>query len=107
MTSPLLSARFDRYPGFDELTGGVVQPLVARITLADGAALASGADRLELGQLTGRALKNTAIHQFGSSDDTTDRAVAEWIVEAPPGTTVDVEVRHQRAGVVTTTVTLA
>jgi hypothetical protein len=68
---------------------------------------ASGADRLELGQLTGRALKNTAIHQFGSSDDTTDRAVAEWIVEAPPGTTVDVEVRHQRAGVVTTTVTLA
>jgi hypothetical protein len=88
------------------LERGVVQPLVARITLPEGAELASGTARLELGQLTGRALKSTAIHQFGSSDDTTDRAVAEWIVRAPAGTVVEVEARHDRAGVVTTSVTL-
>jgi hypothetical protein len=88
------------------LDRGVVQPLVARITLPEGAELASGTARLELGQLTGRALKSSAIHQFGSSDETTDRAVAEWFVRAPAGTVVDVEARHDRAGVVTTSVTL-
>jgi hypothetical protein len=38
---------------------------------------------------------------FGAAGDSTqDRAKAEWIVRAPAGTEVAVEVRHQRAGVV-------
>jgi hypothetical protein len=36
----------------------------------------------------------------GASDDTSDRAKAEWTVRAQVGTTVSVEVRHERAGVV-------
>ena len=88
------------------LDRGVVQPLVARISVPDGIVV-GGKHRLELGQLTGRALQNSAIHQFGSSDDTTDRAVAEWVVHARAGSTVEVEVRHDRAGVVTELVTLA
>ena len=87
------------------LDRGVVQPVVARVSVPDGLVV-GGKDRLELGQLTGRALKSSAIHQFGTSDDTTDRAVAEWIVQARTGATVEVEVRHDRAGVVTQVLTL-
>ena len=87
------------------LDRGVVQPLVARISVPDGLVV-GGRERIELGQLTGRALQNSAIHQFGSSDDTTDRAVAEWIVQARAGASVEVEIRHDRAGVVEQLITL-
>lgn len=84
-----------------------VLPLEAHITLPDGASLLSGTPRVELGQLTGRALKSHAVRQFADSDDTTDRAVAEWIIAAPPGAAVDVEFHHRRAGRVDVTVELA
>ena len=87
----------------------IVLPLRASIVLPDGATLVNGpgAARLDLGQLAGRALKNTGIGMFAfGSDDTSDRAVAEWIVNAPAGTQVAVEVRHDRAGVVRTTIDL-
>jgi hypothetical protein len=42
----------------------------------------------------------------GGSDDTSDRAVAEWVVSAPAGTECVVTVRHDRAGVVRTTIDL-
>ena len=83
-----------------------VRSTVARLTLRDGAELVTGTERVDLGQLTGRALKHHAVRQFGNSDDTTDRAVAEWVVRAPAGTTLEVDVRHDRAGVVQTTVEL-
>ena len=83
-----------------------VLPTIARLTLPEGADLVSGTERVDLGQLTGRALKHHAVRQFGNSDDTTDRAVAEWVIDAAAGTTVDVEVRHDRAGVVRTSITL-
>ena len=35
-----------------------------------------------------------------TEDSTTERAKAEWVVEAPAGGTVAIEARHQRAGVV-------
>ncbi|PIE31775.1 MAG: carboxypeptidase [Ilumatobacter coccineus] len=80
---------------------GYVAPLVARITLPDGASLIGGSDRLELGQLDGRALKQTAVRAFSpGSDGTGDRTVAEWTVSAPAGTTVSVEVAHDRAGTI-------
>ncbi len=86
---------------------GYVQPLVARISLSDDASLVTGAERLDLGQLGGRALKQNAVWSFSSrSDGTDDRAVAEWIVRAPAGTEVAVEVAHDRAGVVRTTAVL-
>ena len=85
----------------------VVLSLRADITLPAGAALVTGTTRRDLGQLTGRALKSSSIGMFASgSDDTSDRAVAEWIVNAPAGTEVDVTIRHDRAGVIRTTVTL-
>jgi hypothetical protein len=89
------------------LESGYVRPLVARITLPDGASLASGSERLDLGQLAGRALKQNAVRSFtAGSDGTDDRTVAEWVVRAPAGTHLPVEVTHDRAGVVRTTVEL-
>ena len=81
-----------------------VAPAVARIALPDGARLAAGIDTVELGQLSGRVLKRQ-ITRWGH-DPTSDRAVAEWVVVAAAGSAVVVEVRHPRAGVVRTTVTL-
>lgn len=85
----------------------VVLPVRAEIELPEGVALATGTARLDLGQLAGRVLKNSGIGMFaGGSDDTSDRTAAEWVVSAPAGTECRVTVRHDRAGVVDTTVTL-
>lgn len=73
-----------------------VRPLEAEISLPDDASLAAGTARVELGQLTGRALKRSALL---ASDPTRDRAKVEWVLTAPVGALVSVEVRHQRAGV--------
>jgi hypothetical protein len=85
---------------------GAVQPVVATIALGSDGSLVTGTERLALGQLTGRALQYHAVRQFGGTDDTSDRAVAEWIVRAPAGASFDVEVRHDRAGSVRTSVTV-
>jgi hypothetical protein len=85
---------------------GAVQPVVATIALGADSSLVTGTERIELGQLSGRALKDNSVASLGQSDDTSDRAVAEWIVAAPVGAAIDVEIRHDRAGVVRTSVTL-
>lgn len=90
------------------LDSGYVQPLIARISLPDGAALVTGTERLDLGQLAGRALMQNAVRSFAAgSDGTGDRTVAEWIIAASAGTECPVEVVHDRAGTIRTTVTLA
>jgi hypothetical protein len=85
----------------------IVLPLRGEIELPAGATLVTGTERVDLGQLAGRVLKNSGIGMFaGGSDDTSDRAVAEWVVSAPAGAVCAVTVRHDRAGVVRTTITL-
>ena len=85
----------------------MVLPLRADISLPDGASLVTGTAKQDLGQLAGRALKTSGIGMFAfGTDDTSDRAVAEWIVSAPAGTECDVTVRHDRAGIVRAAVTL-
>ena len=85
----------------------IVRPLEAEITLPDGATLVGTEHKRELGQLGGRALRNNMTLFGGGHDGTVDRAKAEWVVHAPEGTVVQVEARHQRAGVVRTEVTLS
>jgi murein tripeptide amidase MpaA len=85
----------------------VVRPVEATITLPEGASLAQGKARLELGQLAGWSRAKGIWSWAGHADDTADRAKAEWVVRAPSGTTVDIEFRHQRAGTVRATATLA
>lgn len=85
---------------------GAVQPVVAQLTLPAGARLVSGTERLDLGQLTGRSAVARPMRQFAGIDESTDRAPAEWIIAAPAGTAITVEIRHDRAGVVRTDVVL-
>jgi hypothetical protein len=74
-------------------------PVEATIALPEGADLVSGEKKVELGQLTGRALKRSMLW-WGSEDSTTERAKVEWVVRAPGGGSVEITARHQRAGVV-------
>jgi hypothetical protein len=76
-----------------------VRPLEAEITLPEGAKVIAGDKKAELGQLDGRVHRRSLLW-WASDDATSDRTKVEWVVEAPTGSSVTVEVRHQRAGTV-------
>jgi len=78
----------------------LVLPIVAELS---GATVVGGAARLELGQLEGRL---SARFQSGKNDGTPDRLLASWVVQAARGTTLTIDVTHQRAGTTAATVTL-
>jgi len=82
----------------------VARGVVFEIALPEGAALESGKVREESGQVEGRAYKGAA--SMSPNDSTTDRAKAEWVVLAPQGGSAHLMARHERAGVVRTTVEL-
>ena len=82
-----------------------VRALVAEIKLPEGATLATGNERMELGQLEGRAYKPSSPYGW-AADPTQERARIEWVVRAPSGSVVKLVVRHERAGTVRASVTL-
>jgi hypothetical protein len=86
-----------------------VRPIEAELTIPEGSGVTVVGDRkVELGQLGGRALRRSMLGAFGSAtESTSDRAKVEWVVSGPAGATLPVTVRHQRAGVVRTDITLA
>jgi murein tripeptide amidase MpaA len=82
-----------------------VRELEAEILLPDGAKVIGGERKATLGQLDGRVHRRSLIW-WENDDATSDRAKAEWVVEAPAGSTVTVEARHQRAGTLRRELTL-
>jgi murein tripeptide amidase MpaA len=82
-----------------------VRELEAEITVPDGGKVIGGERKSELGQLDGRVHRRSLIW-WDSDDATSDRAKVEWVVEAPAGSAVQVEARHQRAGTVRQELTL-
>jgi murein tripeptide amidase MpaA len=76
-----------------------VLPLEAEIVLPEGGRVVGGEKKVELGQLDGRVHRRSLLW-WASNDATSDRAKVEWVVEAPAGSSVTVEARHQRAGTV-------
>jgi hypothetical protein len=76
-----------------------VRPLEVQLTLPEGGRLESGEERTEAGQLTGRVEKRSAMWWW-NDESTSDRVKLEWVVEAPAGSELGIEARHQRAGVV-------
>ena len=82
-----------------------VRPLEAEITLPEEGRVVGGEPKVELGQLEGRVHRRSLLW-WASNDATSDRAKAEWVVEAPAGSVVQVEARHQRAGTVRHKLTL-
>jgi hypothetical protein len=88
----------------------VVRGVVFEIALPEGRAdvsLLSGKPRIEGPQLEGHAPRNSLNAFLPGREVTADRAVTEWIVKAPEGTTVSVSARADRAGAVRADVTLA
>lgn len=76
----------------------VVREVEADISLPEGARLVSGRPKMMLGQLAGRDHKS--VYYYTNTDATRERAKAEWVVEAPPGTEITVTAVHPRAGTV-------
>jgi murein tripeptide amidase MpaA len=79
---------------------------VFEIGLPEGAELVHGKRRIEGPQLEGHAHKNSLQAFLPEREVTADRALAEWVVRAPAGTTLTLRARAGRAGAVEATVVL-
>ena len=75
------------------------------LTLPEGARVVGGEPKVDLGQLAGRHTKRNMLG-WRADDSTSERVKAEWVIEAPRGGTLGIEAKHQRAGVVRTSVEL-
>ncbi|MGZ4765623.1 MAG: M14 family metallopeptidase [Ilumatobacteraceae bacterium] len=69
----------------------MVLPVAATLSGAD---VVGGPARVEVGQLEGRL----QIRFSPGNDGTPDRTLVAWVVRAPAGTPINVEVSHPRAG---------
>ena len=85
----------------------IVRGVVAEIELPAGGMLLSGKRRETLGQLEGKAYKHTGVSFWPDYNLTDDRLKVEWVVRAKAGERVDLVARHERAGTVRASVTLA
>ena len=84
----------------------MVRPLTAELSLPDGAEIVGGANRVKLGQLSGRSAFR---HDGGAHNDgTPDRVLATWLVRcaAAPARRITITVSHPRAGTKQQTVTV-
>ena len=76
-----------------------VRELEVELELPDGAKLVGGEMKTTAGQLQGRVEKRSTTW-WGNDESTTDLAKLEWVIEAPAGTEIGLEARHQRAGTI-------
>jgi hypothetical protein len=76
-----------------------VRPIEVSLELPEGARVATGKEREEVGQLEGRA-ERRAVMWWNVDHSTSDRTKVEWVVEANAGERVGVVARHERAGTV-------
>ena len=79
-----------------------VRGVVFELHLPEAARLLSGSPRSEGTQLEGHAPKGSLQAFLPDRQITGDRAVAEWVVQAPPGTMLGLSARADRAGAVRT-----
>jgi hypothetical protein len=63
-----------------------------------------GEARVRIGQLDGRS--KYLLDGGAMSDGTPDRHLHTWLVRAPSGTVLSLRASHQRAGTVTSSITL-
>lgn len=81
----------------------VVRPIELEIIAPKGAEVVGDA-KVEIGQLSGRALRRSSINI--TMDGTVDIGKHDWVVRADTGAEVKLVARHQRAGVVEASVVL-
>jgi murein tripeptide amidase MpaA len=91
------------------LEAKLARGVICEIELPAEAKLTVGPARQEIGQLEGRAYTPVApaVWTTWSGDATDERAKAEWVIAAPPGTTVKLKARHDRAGAASTEIRLS
>lgn len=80
--------------------------VVGEIVLPEGAELVSGSLRETAGELEGRAYKHTLMSFWTDTTPTADRVKLEWVVKSPKGRSVEIVVKHEKAGTVRATVLL-
>jgi murein tripeptide amidase MpaA len=73
--------------------------------LAVGCQIVVGKERMEIGYLEGRSNKDDITSVFGATP-TDNRGHIQWLVEASPGTQLELVVRSERAGVIRKTIVL-
>jgi len=83
------------------------RPCTFEIELPEGAVLRMGKPRMEGPQLEGHAPTNSLQAFLPTKTITGDRAMNEWIVEAPAGAVLKLTAHAARAGTVRTSITLA
>ena len=81
--------------------------LVGEISLPKGATLVSGKLREVVGELEGRAYKHTLMSFWTDTTPTADRTKFAWVIRATKGASVDVVVKHEKAGTVRVKIKLA
>jgi murein tripeptide amidase MpaA len=82
-----------------------VRPIEVALELPEGARVATGKEREEVGQLEGRS-ERRAVAWWNVDHSTSDRTKVEWVVEGKAGERVGVVARHDRAGTVRAEVVL-
>jgi len=82
-----------------------VEPIEVELELPEGARIASGKPREEVGQLGGR-VEDRSVTWWGTDLSTKNRAKVEWVVEARSRDRIGVVARHERAGTVRGELTL-
>ena len=75
-----------------------VDGLSVELKLPAEARLVEGDVIQDLGQLAGRTEQRSTASWWGYTPGTPDRAVADWIVAAPTGTSFSAKASHERAG---------
>ena len=79
----------------------VARGTVFELTLPEGATLMQGKSRVVGAQLEGHAPKGSLQAFLPNREITGDRAVAQWLVQAAPGTVLTLKATADRAGSVT------
>ena len=82
-----------------------VRPVRVEVELPEGATLASGKARQEIGQLEGRSNK-LGMSSAWAISQTDNRGKAEWVIRAEAGSTVKLTAKAERGGVIEREVTL-
>jgi murein tripeptide amidase MpaA len=82
-----------------------VRPVRLEIDLPDGATLAGGDRKAEIGQLEGRSNK-LEVATLWAASPTDNRGKADWVVRAPAGAAVVVRAVSDRAGTIRRDITL-
>jgi len=81
-----------------------IRPVRVELELPEGAEFLQGKQKIELGHLEGRANRSGIFGRSGNGTD--NRARAEWVIRAPGGGTVNIQVKSERAGTIQVEVSL-